>query len=157
LAKVTGESAQQVSEWMTAIWNNFYDGSKSLEHYADVVAKLGAETATSVDEIAAALGKFSSIADTVGLSFEYASALVATIASRTRESAETIGTNLKTVLARIEGLSLGETLDDGTTLNKYSSALATVGVNIKTTSGELKDMDTILEEIAATWTHLARD
>jgi hypothetical protein len=28
-------------------------------------------------------------------------------------------------------LQLGETLDDGTTLNKYSEALATDGVNIK--------------------------
>jgi len=30
----------------------------------------------------------------------------------------------------LEGLSLGETLDDGVTLNKYSEALAKVGVNI---------------------------
>ena len=39
LANVTGESAQTVSEWMTAIWNNFDDGSKSLEYYADFADK----------------------------------------------------------------------------------------------------------------------
>jgi len=32
---------------MTAIWNNFADGSKSLEYYADVITKLGATTAAS--------------------------------------------------------------------------------------------------------------
>jgi hypothetical protein len=36
---------------MTSIWNNFYDGSKSLEYYADVLTQLGAVTASSTDEI----------------------------------------------------------------------------------------------------------
>ena len=66
LANAVGRSAQEVSEWMTAIWNNFDDGSKSLEYYGDVLAALGATTASSADEIAAALEKFASIADTVG-------------------------------------------------------------------------------------------
>lgn len=44
---------------------------------------------------------------------------------------------------------MGETLEDGTDLNKYSSALATIGVNIKQQNGDLKQMDTILEEIGA--------
>jgi hypothetical protein len=35
--------------------------------------------------------------------------------------------------------------------------LARVGVNIKDTSGELKDMDSILDETAARWTALGRD
>jgi hypothetical protein len=36
---------------MTAIWNNFDNGSESLEYYADVLTKLGAATAASTDEI----------------------------------------------------------------------------------------------------------
>jgi hypothetical protein len=37
---------------MTAIWNNFDDGSQKLEYYADVLTNLGASTAASTDEIA---------------------------------------------------------------------------------------------------------
>jgi hypothetical protein len=37
---------------MTAIWNNFAEGGENLEYYADVLAKLGAATAASTDEIA---------------------------------------------------------------------------------------------------------
>jgi hypothetical protein len=37
---------------MTAIWNNFDNGTKSLEYYADVITALGAATASSTDEIA---------------------------------------------------------------------------------------------------------
>jgi len=47
---------------MTAVWNNFYDGGKSLEYYADVITALGATTASSSEEIARGLSKFSSIA-----------------------------------------------------------------------------------------------
>lgn len=47
MANVTGETASDVSSYMTAIWNNFDDGSKSLEYYGDVITKLGAVTAAS--------------------------------------------------------------------------------------------------------------
>jgi hypothetical protein len=40
---------------MTAIWNNFDDGTKSLEYYADAITALGASTASSSAEIAQGL------------------------------------------------------------------------------------------------------
>jgi hypothetical protein len=40
---------------MTSVWNNFADGSEELEYYADVLTKLGADTAASTDEISAGL------------------------------------------------------------------------------------------------------
>jgi hypothetical protein len=46
---------------------------------------------------------------------------------------------------------LGETLDDGTDLNKYSEALNKVGIDIKTANGEMKNMDTILNELGTKW------
>ena len=157
LANVVGENAQTVSEWMTAIWNNFDDGSEKLEYYADVLAKLGAATASSADEIAGGLEKFAAVADTIGLSYEYAASALATITAETRQSEDVVGTALKTILSRMEQLKLGEVLDDGTTLGQYSLALKTVGVDIKEASGELKDMDVILQQTGTRWETLARD
>jgi TP901 family phage tail tape measure protein len=157
LANVTGETAEEVSNYMTAVWNNFDNGSKSLEYYADVMTKLGAATASSTDEIAAGLEKFSAIAETVGLSYEYATAALATVTSETRQSADVVGTAFKTLFGRLQGLKLGETLEDGTSLNKYSEALAAVGVNIKAQNGELKDMDVILNELGAKWKTIGKD
>ena len=157
LANVTGRSAEDVSSYMTAVWNNFDDGTKSLEYYADAIAALGAATASSSEEIATGLQKFSAVANTVGLSYEYATAALATVTSQTRESAETVGTAFKTIFARLESLSLGETLDDETTMTKYSQALAKVGVNIKTANGQLKDMDTIIDELGQKWDGIGKD
>lgn len=157
MANVAGTTAQTVSDQMTAVWNNFYDGSKSLEYYSDVMVALGAATASSTDEISEGVNKFAAAAKTVGLSYEYATAALATITAKTRESADVVGNALKTIFSRLQGLTLGETLDDGTNLNKYSKALDAVGISIKTTDSQLKDMDTILDELGTKWQTLGQD
>lgn len=157
MANVARESTEIVSDQLTAVWNNFYDGSKSLEYYADVMTALGAATASSTDEISEGLNKFAAIASSVGLSYEYATAALATVTATTRQSADVVGTAYKTLFARIQGLTLGETLDDGTNLNKYSKALYNVGINIKDQNGQLKDMDILLDEMGNKWKYLNKD
>ena len=157
MANVSGQSAQNVSSQMTAIWNNFDNGSKSLQYYGDVITALGAKTAASSEEIAQGIQKFAAISDTIGLSYEYAASALATVTATTRESADIVGNSYKTLFSRIQGLQLGETLDDGTTLNKYSTALAKVGISIKDSSGNLKDMDSILNEMGSKWETLSKD
>ena len=156
LANVLGVSAEEVSDYMTAIWNNFDDGSKSIEYYADVLTKLGAATASSAEEISTGLEKFAAIADTVGLSYEYATAALTTVTATTRQSAEVVGTAFKTLFARIQDLELGETLEDGVTLGKYSEALRAIGVNVTDSNGNLKDMNDILNEMGGKWDTLTK-
>ena len=156
MANVTGQSVETISEQLTSVWNNFDDGTKSLEYYADVLARLGADTASSSDEIVQGLQKFSSVADTIGLSYEYAAASLATITSTTRESADVVGTALKTLFSRIQGLKLGETLEDGVDLNKYSEALDKVGVKVLDQNGKLREMDVILNELGAKWNTIGK-
>lgn len=157
LAKVTGEAAEDVSSYMTAIWNNFAKGEEALESYADKLTALGAATAASTDEIAAGMEKFAAVADTVELSYTYAAAAVATVIDKTRQSADTVGTSFKTIFARLESLSLGETLEDGVDMTKYSTALKAVGVHIMDANGNLKSMDTILDELGAKWEALDKN
>lgn len=155
LAQAAGISAQEASEELTAIWNNFYDGSQSLEYYADVLVRLGADTASSSEEISEGIQQFASVADAVGLSYEYAASALATITATTRESANTVGTALRTLFARFQGLQLGETLEDGVDLNKYSSALAAVGVQVLDVNGDLREMDSILNDLGSVWETLS--
>lgn len=156
MANAAGESATKVSDQLTAVWNNFYDGSKSLEYYADVMTKLGAATASSTDEIAQGLEKFAAVSDTIGLSYEYATAALATVTSNTRESADVVGTAFKTIFSRMQDLDLGETLDDGTTLGQYAEALDKVGINVLDANGNLIEMDKILDQMAAKWENLSK-
>jgi hypothetical protein len=45
---------------------------------------LGAATASSTDEISEGLNKFAAVAETVGLSYEYAASALATVTATTR-------------------------------------------------------------------------
>ena len=156
-ANVSRENLTTSSEYLTAIWNNFAKGSKNLEYFADVIVALGAATASSSQEIATGLNRFAATAETVGLSYEYATAALATVTATTRQSAEVVGTAFKTLFSRIQDLELGKTLDDGTTLGKYSKALDAVGISIKDSTGELRDMDRILDDIGGKWDTLNKD
>ena len=156
MAQVTGDTMQEVSNQLTSIWNNFYDGSKALDYYADVITALGAATASSSEEISQGLEKFAAVAETVGLSYEYATAALATVTAETRQSADIVGTAFKTLFSRLQNLKLGKTLDDGVTLGIYSKALDAVGVNILKSNGELKEMDSILDDLGNKWERLSK-
>ena len=157
MSNALGRSAEEVSNYMTSIWNNFADGSHSLEYYADVITALGAATASSAEEIAGGLEKFAAVGETVGLSYEYATAALATITATTRQSEDVVGTALKTLFARIQDLELGKTLEDGTSLGSYSEALQTIGISIKDQNGDLKKMDEILNELGSKWSQMSDD
>lgn len=156
MAQATGDTVDQVSSYMTAIWNNFYDGSESLEHYSDVITKLGAVTASSSSEIAEGIQQFAGISKTIGLSYDYATAALTTLTANTRQSATEIGNSLKTIFSRLQGLKLGETLEDGVDLNKYSNALKKIGVDVLDANGELREMDDILDDTASKWDGLTQ-
>lgn len=155
LANTSGESASDISSYMTSIWNNFEDGSKTVEYYADALSYLGAASAATNADIAEGLQSFASTANTVGLSYEYAASALTTLVDVTQQSASTIGNSLKTIFARLSSVSMGETLDDGVTLTKYTKALEQMGVTVINEQGNLKDMDDILDDMASKWGDLS--
>ena len=156
LSNVTRQSAEEVSSYMTAIWNNFYDGSQTLESFADKITALGAATASSSEEIAKGLNQFAALGSSLGLNYDDATAALATVVAQTRQSASTVGNSFRTLFQRIESLKLGDTLEDGVDLTKYSAALEKVGVQILDVNGEMRDMHDVIEDLGATWQNLSK-
>ena len=149
-------SAQEMSEYLTSVWNSYQVGADELEHYVDIMAALGSKTATSLEEIATSMQKVAATANTVGISMEQVSSIISTVSSVTRESAESIGTSYKTIFARIGDLKMGSTLEDGVKLGQVSAALDKIGIKILDTNNEMRDMGAIIEEIGAKWQTMSR-
>ena len=145
-----GTSAQEMSEYLTAVWNSYKVGADELERYVDIMAALGAKTATSLEEIATSMQKVAATANTVGVSMEQVSSIIATVSSVTRESAESIGTSYKTIFARMGDLKLGKT-DDGVGLGQVSSQLKSIGVNVLDATGNLREMGDIITDLGNKW------
>ena len=125
----------------------------------DVYSKLAAITASDVDEISSAMTKTASIASSAGMEFETTAAFLSQIIETTRESAETAGTALKTVIARFQelkkdpseiGLVDGEEID----ANQIETALKSVGVALRDTNGEFRQLDQVFLELASKWNTL---
>lgn len=156
-ANASSESTvTEMSDYLTAVWNSYQVANDKLESTVDIMAALGARTATSMEEIASAMQKVASVGNSVGVDFDQLSSIISTVSSVTRQSAESIGTSFKTILARLGDLKLGKTDEDGVGLGTVSSQLETLGIHILDVNGEMRDMGTVIEEIGAKWQTMNR-
>lgn len=84
--------------------------------------------------------------------FEKVSSWIAVISSTTRESAESIGNSLKTLLARIQNMKkYGFDEEDGTKINEVARALATVGVALVDSHGQFRNVGVVMDEVGLKW------
>lgn len=156
-ANASSESTvTEMSDYLTAVWNSYQVANDQLESTVDIMAALGARTATSMEEIASAMQKVASVGNSVGVDFDQLSSIISTVSSVTRQSAESIGTSFKTILARLGDLKLGKTDEDGVGLGTVSSQLESLGIHILDVNGEMRDMGTVIEEIGAKWQTMNR-
>ena len=80
----------------------------------------------------------------------------------TREPAENLGTAMKTIIARFTEMKnapsdIFEIEGEEVNVNKVDAALASVGVSLKNTKGEFRDLDDVFLELAGKWDTLDRN
>lgn len=154
-AKVAGISASDSVNYLTTALNGFQMSAQDALLVSDKFASIAANAATSYDEIATALSKVASQANLAGMSIDYTTALLAKGLETTREAPETMGTALKTVIARMREISdYGETLGGDTDVNNVESQLAYVGIALRDANGELRSTEVVLDELGKKWDKL---
>ena len=150
-ANVTGQSTAAVSEELTAVWNGYKVGAEQTEAAIDKLAAVAATTAADLQELSTGMSKVASAANAMGVDMDQLNAQIATIISVTRQAPETVGTALKTIYARMADLKLGDTDEDGLGLGDVSGTLEKVGISVLDVNGDLRDLGTVIEEVAAKW------
>lgn len=154
-AKIAGISTADSITYMTSAINGFNLSAKDASHVSDVFAKVAAESATSYSQLAIALSKVSAQANQAGLDIEYTTALLAKGIETTQEAPESIGTALKTIIARFRELrDYGSTLEDGVNVNQVEAALSAVGIAARDSAGNFRNLDDILNELGPRWDSL---
>ena len=154
-ANVTGQTGQEVSEQLTAVWNGYKVTADEAELYVDKLAAVAASTASDLEELSTGMSKVASAANLMGVDVDQLNAQLATIISVTRQAPETAGTALKTIYSRMSDIQAG--LDNETTLGNYTEKMAQYGINVLKANGELRDMGEVIEEIGNKWTVLSRE
>ena len=165
MARIAGLDAAEATDRMTNALRGFNMelNTANAQRVDDVYSELAANTASNVDEISTAMTKVASLAHSANMEFETTAAFLAQIIETTRESAETAGTALKTVVARFSEVKKlvdtnqlrgqdeeGQVVD----VNRVSSALRTAGIDLnKYFLGEV-GLDDIFMELASKWDSL---
>lgn len=164
MARIAGLGAAEATDRMTNALRGFNMeiNEASAERINDVYSKLAAITASNVDEISTAMTKTASIAHSAGMEFETTAAFLSQIIETTRESAETAGTALKTVIARFQELKkapseIGEIEGEVVDANKIEGALRTVGVALRDSEGQFRKLDDVFIELAGKWGSLDKN
>ena len=161
MARIAGLETADATDRMTNALRGFNMelNQTNAQNVADVYSELAAISASNVDELSVAMTKTASIASNAGASFENTAAFIAQIVETTRESAETAGTALKTVIARFTELKkdpseIGEVDGEVVDANKIETALRSVGVALRDSNGEFRDFDDVILELSSKWDSL---
>lgn len=162
LATLAGNDFQTATQEMTSALRGFKMEMDEGGHVTDVYSELAAHAAASVDDIAQAMARTASIANSAGMSFENTSVFLTQMIETTQESAENIGTSLKTIIARFTELkeNVAGTADsefEDLDYNKVDKALKSVGVSLKDTTGQFRDLDQVFLELSGKWDTLDRN
>ena len=154
-ANVTGQSAQAVSEQLTAVWNGYKVTAEEAELYVDKLAEVAASTASDLEELSTGMSKVASAANLMGVDVDQLNAMLATVVSVTRQAPESVGTAFKTIYARMGDIEAG--IDTETTLGHYTAEMDALGVNVLNAQGQLRDMGEVIEEIGGKWNTYTRE
>ena len=161
MARIAGLDYAKATDFMTAALRGFNMEVNELnaQKVNDVYSELAAITAADTQEIATAMTKTASIASSANMEFETTAAFLSQIIETTRESAETAGTAMKTVIARFTELKkdpaeIGEVDGEIVDANKIETALRTIGVSLRDTSGQFRELDEVFLDISAKWNTL---
>lgn len=151
VGNITGQDTKAVSEEITAVMNGYQLGAEQVQSAFDSLAAVAASTASDLEEISTGMSKVASAANAMGVPLDSLNAQLATIVSVTRQAPESVGTALKTIYARMSDLKMGGKDEDGLGLGDVSGQLEQVGISILDETGNLRDLNDVINDVAASW------
>ena len=160
MARIAGMDYAEAADAMTVAIRAFKMEMADAEHVTDVYSKVAAVTASDSEELAIAMSKTASSAESVGSSFENTTAMLAVMIETTRESAQNLGSALKSIISRYGEMKVGLTVDsEGEEIdyNKVDTALKSVGISIKDAQGQFRDFDDVIFELSEKWSGLDKN
>lgn len=158
ISKTGGIEAGEAANRLTAAVRGYKMAANDAMSIADKMSALDAAAASSVDELTIAMQKSASQARMAGLDLDYYMAYLSTMQEVTREAPENIGTAMKSITSRLQEITdLGAVEEDGTTFSNVAKALNSVGIAAVDSSGQLRQLQDIMNELGPMWDTLDKN
>lgn len=154
--------ASEATTSLISVMKGWKLSSGEMDSVVDNVTALDSSFATTASDIMTAMSKANVSAGMAGLDLDDFEAYVTTILDTSQISAETVGTSLKSLIARYGNVKAGKFIssydsgvdeDDLAPLNDVETVLNSekVGVSTRDSAYKFRDLDEVLEEIAGKW------
>ena len=157
LGNVTGMSGQESAKALQSVMNQFDMTQDDLMYISDTIQKVSQNMAydfsSGIEEIVGGIERSGSVAKAAGLDLNEYASMLGLVIEKTGLSGETIGTAYRTILTRITKASKIEGTSDED-ISKAETALNAVGVQVRSTAGEFRDMTDIMEDLGKVWNNL---
>lgn len=163
LSKVGFEDMDTSAENLVTIGNAFKLQSDEIENVVSSLVALDTASNTVAGKLSTAMSKTAQNAQLAGLNIDQLGAIISGLRDTTGKTEDAIATSLNGILTRLYNVKLGKykiELEDGSTeditesLNNVEDMLKTVGMNIRTSKGEFKDVADIIDELVSKWDKL---
>ncbi len=156
MARISGLDYAEATNYMTNAVRSFKMEMTDAQRVVDVYSAIAAASATDTTELAEAMSKTASSAEAVGSSFENTTAMMAVMIEATRESASNIGSAMKSIISRYGEMTsdpskIVDSEGQEMSLNKVDKALQSVGISIHDATGQFRDFDDVIMELAESW------
>ena len=168
---VTGQSAEEVTTAMQAIMNQFQmaqgtadQAAASMQHLGDVMVGVGysleKDEGLAMQDIISGVETAGAVVHNAGGSFEWLTAVVATLSEQMNATGDETGNAMKMIAARtlqskeaIEELAAsGEDMSDiEVKASNAEKALADIGVAVRDDQGMFRDLEDVLADVADKW------
>ena len=168
---ISGQDATQVTTSMQAIMNQFKmaqdtaeETTTSMQRLGDVLVGVGysleKDEGLAMQDIISGVEAAGAVVHNAGGSFEWLASVVATLSEQMNATGDETGNAMKMIAARtlqskeaIEELAAsGEDMSDiSVKASNAEKALKEIGVSVRESNGEFKDLEGILGEVASKW------
>lgn len=150
--------AEDATTALTAAINGYHKEMSEAMDIVDQLTTLDLKFAASAGDIADGLSRVAAVGSQAGVPLEKLEAILAVTEDQTQMSAQTIGNAWNSIFQRMQKIASQVDLEDPeTSLNEVNTVLDSVGISLTDTEGQLRDLDDVLDEVAARWDTFTRN
>lgn len=160
LSKIGFEDMNTSASNLAVIGNAFKLQSDEMDNVVSKLVALDTASNTIAGKLSTALAKTAQNAQLAGVNIDELGAIISGLRDTTGKTENEIATSLNSMFSRLYNVKLGKyeiELEDGTTenisesINNVERMLKTVGMSIRTSKGDFKEVTEIINELVDNW------
>ena len=153
LSKIGDLTSEEATSTITAAMKSYDIGVDGVMDFVDKISAIDMASATDVGGLATAFNEVAANARNAGIEVDKVLSYAAVIGETTQESMASVGTSLNAIFSRMGNIKLSRLKDPetGEDLSNTETSLRNVGIELRESTGEFRDFDEVLDEVAANW------